>query len=140
MPCQEHLVAVGAHLERLGDTAVAAIAFADPWRLADHHRRLELPFPLLADPDRTLYRRFGLGRGSVRQVWNPGTLALYGRLLRQGRRPARPTEDTRQLGGDVVIGPDGRLAAAFRPRSPDARPTIDELVAAVSAAGRAGSG
>ncbi len=123
-------------LDRFGGAAVAVITFAEPDRLPAHRHHLELPFPLLADPDRIAYRRFGLGRGSLHRIWNPGTLATYGRLLRRGRRLRRPTEDTRQLGGDFVIGPDGALAAAFRPRSPDDRPSITRLVEAVEAARR----
>lgn len=114
---------------------MAAVTFTDASRLGAHRRHLDIPFPLLADPELSLYRRFGLGRGALHRIWNPGTLLLYAQLLRQGRRPQRPTEDTRQLGGDFVIGPDRRLGAAFRPRSPDDRPSVDALVAAVEQAG-----
>lgn len=117
-------------VDDLGDTTVAAIAFADTGRLAAHREHLDLPFPLLADPERAVYRRFGLERAPLWRVYNPGTLRLYGRLLRRGRRLRRPMDDTRQLGGDFVIDATGRLAVAFRPRSPDDRPPIDELVAA----------
>lgn len=118
----------------LGDTAIAVITFGQPGDLPAHRAHLALPFPLLADPERRVYRQFGLARGALHRIWSPGTLVLYARLLRQGRKLQRPTQDTRQLGGDFVIGPDGRLAAAFRPASPDARPPIDALVAAVAAA------
>ena len=94
----------------------------------------DAPNPVLADPDRHVYERFGLGRGSLHRIWNLGTMRLYAQLLRRGRKLRRPTQDTRQLGGDFVIGPDGRLAAGFWPRSPDDRPTIDALITAVTAA------
>lgn len=121
-------------LDRFGPLSVAAVTFGDPSRLAAHRRHLGLPFPLLADPDRELYRRFDFGRGSLFEVWSPGTMITYARLLRRGRRLERPTEDTRQLGGDLVIGPDGTLAAIFRPRSPDDRPTVQQLIDAVAEA------
>lgn len=121
-------------LDDLGDTAVAGVTFADPGRLAGHREHLDLPFPLLADPERTLYRRFGLERAPLWRIYNPGTLRLYGQLLARGRRLRRPVDDTRQLGGDFVIDANGRLAAAFRPLSPDDRPSIDDLVVAVSRA------
>ena len=121
-------------LDELGGATVAVPTFA-PWsRLAAHRARLDLPFPVLADPERSIYRRFDLGRGSVGQIWSPGTLRLYGRLLRRGRRLRRPTEDTRQLGGDFVIDGAGRLAAGFWPRSPDDRPPVDALIQAVDRA------
>lgn len=125
------------HLDHIDGTSVALLTFAPPSRLADHRAHLELPFPVLADVDRSVYRAFDLGRGPVHRIWNPGTLRLYAKLLRRGRRLQRPTEDTRQLGGDFVIDPAGRLAAGFWPRSPDDRPAIDTLIEAVHRA-RAG--
>jgi hypothetical protein len=89
-----------------------------------------VPFTYLADTDRSLYRLLGVERGSVRQVWSIGTLRSYARLLRSGRL-ARPTEDVHQLGADAVIGRDGRLRYLSLPASPDARPPVDELIAAV---------
>ncbi len=121
-------------LPEFGDAHIAAVTFADAERLPPHRAHLDLPFPLLADPKRQVYGQFGLGRGSFRQIWNPGTLTLYAKLLRRGRTPRRPAQDTRQLGGDFVIDRQGRLAAGFWPASPDDRPSVDALVAAVSRA------
>jgi hypothetical protein len=119
------------HLEELGPAVVAVIAFADQAELAGHRDHLGLPFPLLADPDRSLYHRFGLQRGSLRDVYSPGTLRLYWRLLRAGRRLRRPVDDTRQLGGDFVLDRAGVLAAGFWPASPDDRPDVQQLIDAV---------
>ena len=110
---------------------IAVITFAEQDEAAAHHARLDIPFPLLSDPERTLYRRFNLSRGSVREVWNLSTLGLYVKLIAKGRRLRRPRHDTQQLGGDFVIGSDGRLVAAYRPRSPDDRPSIDSLLDAL---------
>lgn len=126
--------AVGEHLDQLPGVSVAVVTFAPVDGLAAQRRHLGVPFPLLSDPDRELYRAFGLGRGSMRAIYGVGTLRLYARLLRQGRRLKRPNQDTRQLGGDFVIDGEGRLTAAFRPASPDARPTVAELIEAVTAA------
>lgn len=125
-------------LDRFGPAIVAAVTFAEPERSAAHRRHLDLPFPVLADPERDIYRRFEFGRGSLHRIWGLGTLVTYAGLLRKGRRLGRPTEDTRQLGGDVVVGPGGELAAIFRPSSPDDRPTVDELIDAVTMARVAG--
>lgn len=121
-------------LDRFGDAHIAAVTFANQERLAAHREHLGLPFPLLADPDRSIYRQFQLGRTSLRHVYNPGTLLLYARLLRHGRKLRRPTEDTRQLGGDFVIDRTGQLIQGFWPRSPDDRPSVDQLVAAIGRA------
>lgn len=87
---------------------------------------------MIADVDRSLYNLLGAGRGSVRQVWSPRTLAMYARLSRRGRRLRPPTEDTRQLGADAVIDRNGRLTKLWLPASPDARPAMSEIIDVVS--------
>ena len=124
-------------LDRFGDAVVAAVTFGDAEQAAAHRSYLDLPFDVLADPARDVYRQFDLQRGTRRQVWNPGTLRMYAGLLRRGRRWRRaPAQDVRQLGGDFVIDPDGHLAAGFRPSSPDRRPSVETLIAAVAASRR----
>lgn len=122
-------------IDDLEGATVVVVSFAEPRELSAHRDRLELPFMLLADPERRLYRAFGLGRGRLHEIWSLRTLVAYWRLLRRGKRPSRPTQDTRQLGGDFVIDRAGRLAAAFTPRTPADRPAIRELAEAVRGAG-----
>ena len=120
------------HRHRLGDALPVVVTFVDdPARLAAYRRHLEIEFPVLTDVDRVLYRTFGAGRGSLRRVWSPGTLATYARLVRRGRRPTAATEDTRQLGADAVLDRDGRLHRLWLPPTPSARPHVDEIVDAV---------
>lgn len=121
-------------LHDFGDANLAAVTFASQADLPPHRAHLELPFPMLADPDRETYRQFDLGRGALRDIWSLGTMKMYARLLRQGRKLRRPTQDTRQLGGDFVIDAQGRLATGFWPASPDDRPSIECLIEAVAAA------
>lgn len=119
------------HLEQFGDATIAVVTFAEVARLAAYREHLGVPFTIVSDHDRALYRALGVERGSARRVWSPGTLRLYARLLRRGRRLARPTEDVRQLGADVVVGRDGRIRYLALPPSPDARPPMTELLAAL---------
>ena len=121
-------------LPEFGDARLVAVTFAAVAELPPHRAHLELPFPMLADPDRETYRQFDLGRGALRDIWSLGTMKMYARLLRQGRKLRRPTQDTRQLGGDFVIDAQGRLAAGFWPTSPDDRPSVDSLIEAIAAA------
>jgi AhpC/TSA antioxidant enzyme len=125
------VVAVRDHIDRLGDATIAVITFAAVERLAAYREHLQLPFDVVADPQLSLYAILGAGRGTSRQVWSPGTLALYVRLLRAGRRPSRPTEDVRQLGADAVIDRNGILRYLSLPATPDARPPISALIDAV---------
>ena len=125
------MLAVCRRLDEFGDTEVAVVTFTDPAHLANYREHLAIDVTVVSDVDRLLYRALGIERGTRRQVWSLGTLALYWRLLRSGRRLQRSHEDIRQLGGDVVIGTDGRVSKIFRPATPDARPDVDELLAAL---------
>lgn len=115
------------------DVAIALITFTQTEQLVSYRGEHDLPFPILLDPDRSTYHAYGLGRASTARVWSIGTLRRYAQILRRDGRSAlrRPSEDTRQLGGDFVIGPDGRLAWGFWSEGPDDRPSVDQLLDAV---------
>jgi peroxiredoxin len=128
------VLAVSERHDDFGDAEIAVVTFTEPGRLDGYVDHLGLSFPVVSDVDRSLYRALGIERGTLRAVWSLGTLRQYARLLRRGRRLRRTTEDTRQLGADLVVDADGRIVRVFRPPTPDARPGIDELVAALRAA------
>lgn len=120
-------------LDEFGDAAIAVITFSAPDQVAAYQRTLLAPLPVLVDETRATYAAYHLGRGSVWRVWGPKIWLAYARLMLRDRRFHRPTEDTLQLGGDFVVGRDGRVAYAFRSADPDDRPSVDELLAAVRA-------
>lgn len=109
--------------------------FTTAENLTSYQSDNELPFPVLTDPGRVSYRRFGLDRGSVARIWGLRAGRRYLDILRaSGRsglaRLTRPTEDPLQLGGDFVIGPDGTLRYGFWGAGPDDRPPVDDLIRA----------
>jgi hypothetical protein len=99
---------------------LAAVGFSPPQALAELAEYLGWQAPFLADEQRLVYRLLGLGRASARRVYSPGTLGTYAKAIARGRRPSRPVEDTRQLGGDGILV-DGVLTRRWRPASPDDR-------------------
>jgi len=117
-----------------GDTEIVVVTFTRPRNLAGYRTRFVAPLTVVADESRASYRAFGFGRGPWWRVYGVRTLRRYGELLRRGDRLARPTEDTLQLGGDVVIDSHGRIALLRGGAGPADRPPVDELVAAVARA------
>lgn len=119
-----------AALDRLG-AIVVAVTFEPPSTVARFARDVALPYPVLSDPTRRAYAAFGLRRGRLTEVWNWNTLKVYLRSLLHGRRPPLPHGDLAQLGGDVVIDPDGLIVFLYRSKEPADRPKIDDLLAAI---------
>jgi peroxiredoxin len=125
---------VSDRLREFDEASVVLITFTRQRNLRAFRRLLGLGDPVLADETRAVYAAYGLGRGPWWRIWSWRTLRAYARLLRAGHRLRRPTEDTRQLGGDFVVDPGGRIVYGYRSRRPDDRPAVDELIAAVGAA------
>jgi hypothetical protein len=123
-----------ADVEALG-VQVLVVGFSPPEALTGLRRHLSLPWPILSDEPRELYRRLGVSRTGWRHVYTPGTLAQYGRALLSGRALHRPVEDTRQLGADVILV-DGTVTMVYRASSPDDRPTADLLLEALDSGQR----
>ena len=100
------------------------------WYLAD----VDFAWPVLADPERAMYRAYGLGSASALRVWlSPRTVRFYLGGLVRGRIPRRPQADTHQLGGDFIIDTNGTVRFAHRSLEPADRPEIATLFAALRA-------
>ncbi len=139
------MVAVRDRLAEFTDTdgssaVIALVTFSDPTFIDGYGDEHGLSFPVLIDQERTTYRRYGLGRGTVARVWGWRAAKRYVELIRRDglRALRRPTEDTLQLGGDFVIGVDGSLVYGFWGEGPDDRPEVGDLVDAVGRAWHAG--
>lgn len=99
-----------------------------------------LPFPLLVDHGREAYRRWGCGRISWAGLWlDPAVWKQYWQLLRAGASIRGAGSDTRQLGGDFVVGPDGTVVYS-RPQQRDDRPPVGELADVMETAADPGEG
>ena len=91
-----------------------------------------LPFTVLVDRERASYVRWGLTRAPWHTVWlDPRVYRSYWRLLRSGERLRTAGRDTRQLGGDFVMDPEGEVVFS-RPQQRDDRPPVGELLRAAT--------
>jgi hypothetical protein len=86
-----------------------------------------LPFDLIADPDRNVYRHFGVGRSRFAlvhpRVW---LAALRGGWPMRGLRSGPGGH--LGLPADVLIGPDGRVLASHYGRHADDQWSVDDLL------------
>ena len=56
----------------------------------------------------------------------------YLKLMRQGQKVKRPTDDIYQLGGDVLIDPFGTVRWHYVSQSPIDRPSVSSILAVVT--------
>src|SRR5213592_5119344 len=103
--------------------------------LAKHEA--ELPFPLIADPERQLYRRLGAERGpsslvsmrALRAAIAGQAAALrHQSTMRGALGPVKPTGGLLGLPADFLIAPDGRIAALKYGQHAYDQWTVDELL------------
>jgi peroxiredoxin len=97
----------------------------------------ELPFPLIADPERALYRRLGVER-RPRSVLSPRAqrAAIAGLATALGKHstktgflgPVKPTGGRLGLPADFLIAPDGRITTLKYGRHAYDQWTVDELL------------
>jgi alkyl hydroperoxide reductase subunit AhpC len=114
--------------------AVAVVTFEQAWRARAYVEETGLPWPLLMDPQRSLFQAYGMERGTAGEVMGWASCKAYLGLLVRGRRLRRPTDDVYQLGGDVLIDPQGIVRLHHIGRGPADRPAVSQLLAAVDAA------
>jgi hypothetical protein len=105
----------------------------------------DLPFDVVPDPDKRLYREFGV-ESRWRSLLDPRVWPVIVRSIARdlppvlrGRRslPARRPEGGRLgLPGDFLIAPDGRVLAGQVGRHAYDQWSVDELLALVPAAAR----
>jgi len=119
----------------LKDKAVAAcIVTFDAGPLASAYvRETELAWPLLVDEDRSLYKAYGMLRGSPWNLYGPAACWAYLKLLARGRRLHRPGSDVHQLGGDVLIDPEGIVQLHHVGAGPADRPAVTSIIERVGA-------
>lgn len=113
---------------------VVLVAFTPPekarWWIAANPS----PFPLVFDLTRTAYAALGLGRTWWRS-FHPRAWPTYFRLIASGMHLRKPVSDPFQLGGDFLLGTDGRLLLAHASADPADRPTVDQILAAARTSG-----
>ena len=110
---------------------VFLVTFDSPERAKKYVDANRPPWPVLIDADREVYGALGMGRASWWTLLKPSTLWKYFRMWRLGTKPQEVGIDVRQLGGDLLIDPDGRTRLVHVSEGPHDRPSPARLLAVV---------
>lgn len=106
---------------------VKVVAFDDDFMAKAYVAKTKLSWPLLLDSKRELYRGYGMERGTFWQLYNPISIFKYLWLIVTGTRPGKPGSDWNQMGGDILIDPDGIVRMHFVSGNPHDRPSVKEI-------------
>ena len=114
-------------LEAIG-VQVAVVTFQGGSLVDAYARETELRWPILLDESLELYRSYSMERGRWQDIWGPETWWTYLKLLVRGRRLQSSSADVNQLGGDILIDPDGIVRLHHVGKGPADRPAVDSLL------------
>jgi prostamide/prostaglandin F2alpha synthase len=114
---------------------VVLIGQATPRQAAHFRRRLELEWPVLADEERASYRAAGAKVATAGELLGPKVVAKGIQASRrsnvvQGRTVGHPA----QLGGVLVIRPDGAVAWSHMAENASDNAAPEQIIAAVARA------
>jgi peroxiredoxin len=119
--------------ERFEDAGaqVLLVGMGTPPETAAFASQFDVPFPIVADSKRRLYRTFELGRMQPWGFFSP-IVALKGvAAMAQGHLFGLPQGDPRQLPGVFVIDTDGTIIFAHYSSDPSDHPTPDTILNAL---------
>jgi peroxiredoxin len=131
--CNLHMHQIASRHDEISKAGVTEVVVFHS--TADRLRRYvdDLPFALVADPERALYREFGV-HNSVRGVLNRNVASAVSRGMRQSASVRSlagslgPTENHLSMPADFLIGPDGAVVARKYGEHADDQWSVDELL------------
>ena len=102
MQCRSHVAQLGRHYAdfRSADTEVLVILGDTPARARQYAAMLKAPFPVLADPDRAIYRRFDLEKAYILIQRTASVVVDRAGVIRYLKRTTNPQkwlQETRKL-------------------------------------------
>lgn len=107
---------------------IKLVAFDNEAMARSYASQTKLEWPVLLDCERKLYAHYGMQRGSWWSIYNPISVLRYLWLMLLGKNPGKPGEDWRQMGGDVLIDPDGIVQVHHVSTDPHDRPAVEFLL------------
>jgi peroxiredoxin len=142
--CNLHLRSITERLDEISAAGVREVVVfhSTPAELRKYEDGL--PFPVIGDPEKELYRRFGV-EASAKAILKPGAwralpagwwhAAQTAITKRRALLPANPTNGNLGLPADILIEADGRVAAVKYGEHAYDQWSVDELLALARSGG-----
>jgi peroxiredoxin len=105
------------------------VGLGSPEETADFKARFDVPFPMIADPQKRLFAAFQLKQASTGSLFSLGMAAKGLSAMARGHRMGIPQGDVRQLPGVFIIDTDGRIRFSHYSKDPADHPDPEDLLA-----------
>lgn len=131
--CSLHLREIASRHEEIADAGITEVVVFHSHAEALRRYQADLPFAVIADPDRRLYGEFAVG-SSLRSVLHPRAMHAAGRGVRRMGSvrsmfgSLAPTENHLGKPADFLIGPDATVRARKYGDHADDQWSVDELL------------
>lgn len=135
--CNLHLRSITARIDEIEDAGVREVVIFHATDKELRKYQADMPFAVIGDPDRKLYRRFGVER-TARAILNPrswrsflpGIANAIRRAFSRHRAPlpVAPTGGHFGLPADLLVAPDGTIVAAKYGDHAYDQWTVDEIL------------
>jgi len=110
---------------------VVLVGMGTPSESAEFAAKYNIPFAIVADPEKKLYRKFGLKQMSTLGFLSP-SLALKGvAAIAGGHGIGMPQGNVRQLAGVFIINTAGEMVFSHLSSNPADHPDAATLLAAL---------
>jgi len=106
------------------------VGMGDPGQAEAFRRELELPFPLVCDTEKALYKAYGLRRATIAQTASPKILVKGMAAMLAGHKLGIPARDPLQMGGAFLIDTSGTIRWSYLAKDVSDYPSVDVLVEA----------
>ena len=117
-------------IEKAG-AQVVLVGMGTPSESAEFAAKFNISFPIVADPQKKLYRRFELKQMSTLGFFSPSVALKGAAAIVGGHGIGRPQGDVRQLPGVFIINTAGQIVFSHFSNNPADHPDAKTILAAL---------
>lgn len=118
--------------DRLG-AGVVLVGLGSVEETAAFKKSFDVPFPMIADPEKRLFEAFRLKRASAESLFSAKMVVRGVKAMVKGHGIGVPRGDVRQLPGVFIIDTDERIRFSHHASGPADHPQVETLLAALHA-------
>lgn len=110
---------------------IVLVSMGTPESAEEFRRQFDLPFPVICDPEKALYRAYGLKGGGMFQIFSPEVFLKGLKTIGRGYFPGLPRGDPFQLPGVFLVDTRGKIRFSYFSRDPSDFPSLETILAAL---------